>query len=112
MLRLIALTSLGDPPAVNFNPPPVVNSHISIIFRKIMNAMGIKQELHNLIEKEDDLRLLEAIKTLLVKSSLDLELKSRLTSRALQAEEDIKAGKVYTREEFEKKLDERLVLGG
>ena len=77
-----------------------------------MKAMGIKQELQNLIEKEDDLRLLEAIKTLLVKSSLDPELKSKLTSRALQAEEDIKAGRVYTREEFEKKLDERLVLGG
>lgn len=74
--------------------------------------MGIKQELQNLIEKEDDLRLLEAIKTLLLKSSLDPELKSKLTSRALQAEEDIKAGRVYTREEFEKKLDERLVLGG
>lgn len=72
--------------------------------------MGIKQELQNLIEKEDDLHLLEAIKTLLVKSSLDPELKSKLTSRALQAEEDIKAGRVYTREEFEKKLDEKLGL--
>ena len=77
-----------------------------------MKTIDIKQELWNLIEKEDDLCLLEAIKTLLVKSSLDPELKSKLTSRALQAEEDIKAGRVYTREEFEKKLEERLVLGG
>jgi hypothetical protein len=55
-----------------------------------MKTIDIKQELWNLIEKEDDLRLLEAIKTLLVKSSLDPELKSKLTSSALQAEEDTK----------------------
>tara|TARA_R110001599_G_scaffold221395_7_gene420034 strand:+ start:318 stop:461 length:144 start_codon:yes stop_codon:yes gene_type:complete len=47
---------------------------------------------------------------LLVKSSLDPNLREKLTSRALKAEEDIKAGKVYTREEFEKKLDSRLDL--
>ena len=47
---------------------------------------------------------------MLVKSSLDPNLREKLTSRALKAEEDIKAGKVYTREEFEKKLDSRLDL--
>jgi hypothetical protein len=41
---------------------------------------------------------------------LDPVLKERLTSRALKAEEDIRAGRVYTREEFEKKLDDRLGL--
>ena len=73
-----------------------------------MKTIDIKQELRNLIEKEDDLHLLEAIKTLLVKSRLDPLLKNKLASRALKAEEDIKAGRVYTREEFEKKLDDKL----
>jgi hypothetical protein len=75
-----------------------------------MGAIDIKQELWTLIEKEKDLHVLEAIKTLLVKSSLDPVLKEKLTSRALKAEEDIKEGRVYTREEFEKKLDNRLGL--
>jgi len=73
-------------------------------------ATDIKQELKTLIEKEKDLHVLEAIKTLLVKSSLDPTLKEKLTSRALKAEEDIQAGKVYTRKELEKKLDQGLGL--
>jgi len=75
-----------------------------------MKATDIKQELRMLIEKENDLHILEAIKTLLVKSSLDPILKEKLTSRALKAEDDIQSGRVYTREEFEKKLDKRLGL--
>jgi hypothetical protein len=75
-----------------------------------MKGTDIKQELRMLIEKENDLHILEAIKTLLVKSSLDPILKEKLTSRALKAEEDIQAGRVYTRKEFEKKLDKRLDL--
>ena len=49
-------------------------------------------------------------KTLLVKSGLSPALKEKLSSRALNAEEDIKAGRVYTREEYEKRLDSRLDL--
>jgi hypothetical protein len=75
-----------------------------------MKTTDIKQELRTLIEKEKDLHILEAIKTLLVKSSLDPILKEKLTSRALKAEEDILAGRVYTRKEFEKRLDKRLGL--
>lgn len=75
-----------------------------------MGALEIKEELRTLIEKENDLQVLETIKGLLVKSSLDPILKEKLTSRAIKAEEDIKAGRVYTREEFERKLDSRLGL--
>jgi hypothetical protein len=75
-----------------------------------MGALEIKEELRTLIEKENDLKVLETIKGLLVKSSLDPILKEKLTSRAKKAEEDIKAGRVYTREEFERKLDSRLGL--
>tara|TARA_R110002096_G_scaffold400534_4_gene597161 strand:+ start:948 stop:1184 length:237 start_codon:yes stop_codon:yes gene_type:complete len=75
-----------------------------------VGEIDIKKELRTLIEQENNLHVLEEIKTLLVKSSLDPNLREKLTSRALKAEEDIKAGKVYTREEFEKKLDSRLDL--
>jgi len=80
------------------------------IFIISMKATDIKHELRMLIEKEKDLHILEAIKTLLIKSSLDPILKEKLTSRALKAEEDIQAGRVYTRKEFEKKLDNGLGL--
>ncbi len=75
-----------------------------------MKATNIKQELRLLIDQEKDLNILEAIRTLLQKSSLDPVLKEKLTSRALQSEKDIKKGNVYTREEFEKRLDGRLGL--
>ena len=42
-----------------------------------------------------------------MKSSLDSVLKEKLTSRALKAQEDIQAGRVYTRKELEHKLDNR-----
>ena len=65
----------------------------------IMKAIDIKQELRSLIDQENDLHILEAIKTLLQKSSLDPVLKEKLTSRVLKANEDIKAGRVYSREQ-------------
>lgn len=79
-------------------------------FKNTMKTRDIKGELITLIEREKDLHILEAIKTLLVKSSMDPVLKEKLTSRALNAEEDIQSGRVYTREEFEAKLDNRLGL--
>ena len=76
----------------------------------IMKAVDIKQELRSLIDQENDLHILEAIKTLLQKSSLDPVLKEKLTSRALKSEKDIREDNVYTREELEKKLDSKLGL--
>ncbi|GAB2490996.1 hypothetical protein [Algoriphagus taiwanensis] len=73
-----------------------------------MKVPGIKEELKTLIEKEDDFQLLESIKTLLVKSSFDPVLKEKLTSRALKAEKDILAGRLYSREELEKILEAKL----
>jgi len=75
-----------------------------------MKAVDIKQQLRLLIDQEKDLHILEAIKTLLQKSSLNPILKEKLTSRALKSEKDIKEGNVYTRAELEKKLDKRLGL--
>ena len=73
-----------------------------------MRAVDIKTELLELIEKETDKSILEAIKTLLKKSSLNTALKEKLTSRALKAEEDISAGRVMDRKEVESKLNDKL----
>jgi len=73
-----------------------------------MTTSDLKKELKTLISQENNPNILEAIKTLLINSSLDPVLKQKLSSRALKSEEDIKANRVYTREEFEKKLDDIL----
>ena len=62
-----------------------------------------------LIEREEDLDVLMAIKTLLIKANLDSEVSEMMSSRALKAEEDIKNGRILTREEFEGELYNRLV---
>ena len=72
-----------------------------------MRTVDIKTELRELIEKETDSSILEAIKTLLKKSSLNPTLKEKLTSRALKAEEDISAGRLMNREEIESKLNDK-----
>jgi hypothetical protein len=73
-----------------------------------MRTTDIKTELRALIEKETDNSILQAIYTLLKKSSLDPKLKEKLTARALKSEEDIAAGRVMNRQELEQKLNERL----
>ena len=73
-----------------------------------MRTVDIKTELRELIEKETDSSILEAIKTLLKKSSLNPTLKEKLSSRALKAEEDIIAGRVMNRKELEIRLNKRL----
>ena len=73
-----------------------------------MRTVDIKTELRELIEKETDSSILEAIKTLLKKSSLNPTLKEKLTSRAIKAEEDITAGRVMNRKELELRLNKRL----
>lgn len=73
-----------------------------------MDTTNLKNELKTLISQENNPNILEAIKTLLINSSLDPVIKQKLSSRALKSEEDIKANRVYTRKEFEKKLDDIL----
>lgn len=72
-----------------------------------MKTADIKTELRELIEKESDNSILEAIRTLLTKTRLNPVLKEKLTSRALKAEEDIKAGRVMNRKELELRLNKR-----
>lgn len=73
-----------------------------------MKAIEIKIQLHNLIDQENDIYILEAIMTLLKKSSLNPVLKEKLTIRALQSEEDIKEGRVFSRQQAEEKLNKRM----
>lgn len=75
-----------------------------------MKVKDIKTELFQLIEKESDPHVLEAIRTLLRKSSLDPTLKQKLTSRALKSEKDIEEGRVYERSEAEAILKKRMGL--
>lgn len=74
---------------------------LSLKYRfKYMGTIEIKTELQQLIERETDLRVLEAIRTILQKTSLDPLLKQKLTDRALQSEKDITAGRLFSKEEI------------
>ena len=84
--------------------------HRTIKLLMAMNATDIKTELRELIDNETDLHVLEAIKTLLKKSSLDPLLKEKLTSRALKSEKDIEKRKLLNREDFEEELNTRFDL--
>jgi hypothetical protein len=64
-----------------------------------MSTIEIKSELQQMIEREMDMRVLEAIRTILQKTSLDPLLKEKLTTRALQSEKDIATGRLFTKDE-------------
>ena len=64
-----------------------------------MSAVEIKTELQQMIEHENDISILEAIRTILLKTGLNPVLKEKLTLRALKSEEDIKASRVFSKEE-------------
>jgi hypothetical protein len=64
-----------------------------------MKAAEIKAELQHLIEIETDVSVLQAIYTILLKTGLNPKLKEKLTIRALKSEEDIKANRIFSKEE-------------
>jgi hypothetical protein len=64
-----------------------------------MSTMEIRTELQQMIEHETDVSVLQAIRTILLKTGLNPVLKEKLTARALRSEDDIKAGRVYSKEE-------------
>lgn len=72
--------------------------------------MDIKDELRLLIEGETDYHILEAIRTLLRKTTLDPILKQKLSSRALKAEQDIKEGKLFEGAEVDARLKKNMGL--
>ena len=64
-----------------------------------MTTSGIKTELQKMIEHETDMTVLQAIHTILQKTSLNPVLKEKLTARALRSEEEIKEGRVLGKDE-------------
>lgn len=66
-------------------------------------SIDIKKELKQLIDKENNSSILQAIRTLLTKTSLDSTLKAKLTERALQSEQDIASNRVLSKEEVIKR---------
>ena len=73
-----------------------------------METITIKEELKQRIDLEDNPVILNAIKDLLSHPPIDLVLQEKLVSRALKAEEDFKAGRIYTREEVIDRTDKFL----
>jgi len=65
-----------------------------------MTVAGIKTNLQRMIEEEKDIKILEAIHRFLEDSKLDPALREKLTIRAQQSEEDIKKGRLFSREEI------------
>ena len=65
-----------------------------------MNTIVIKSQLQKMIDEQDDINVLQAIYTLLQKTSLNSVLITKLTNRAKKAEEDIAEGRIFTREEI------------
>ncbi len=75
---------------------------------RIMATLDIRVELKKMIDQEVNDNVLEAIKTLLSKSTLDKTLKDKLSSRALKSEEDIQNGNVYSLAEMKAKTEQYL----
>lgn len=72
-----------------------------------MSTIEIKTELQQMIERENDIRILEAIRTILQKTSLDPILKEKLTKRALKSESDITEGRLLTPKEVEQRTQRK-----
>lgn len=67
-------------------------------------SIDLKKELKFLIDKENDTGILNAIRSLLIKTNLDATLKSKLTERALQSEQDIASKRTLTKQEAIERL--------
>lgn len=71
-----------------------------------MDTATIKEELKQKIDIENNPVILKAIQDLLFHEEADPIYKEKLIIRALRADEDIKAGRVYSEEEFFRKSKE------
>ncbi len=74
----------------------------------IMGVLKLKTELQKMIEQENDINILKALRTILEKTTLDPVLKEKLTSRALKSEEDIKAGRLLNKVQMIKRTNDHL----
>lgn len=70
----------------------------------LATTASVKTELQQLVAQENDQRLLQVIKSLLIEPTHTALLRAKLTSRAFQAEEDIHEGRVFTHQEAAARL--------
>ena len=71
-------------------------------------VVDIKAELQELIAQENDVDILQAIRTLLQKTRIDPVWQDKLTRRAQQAEQDIQTGRLYSREQVVERTNGKL----
>jgi len=72
-----------------------------------MSTVEIKTELQQMIEREKDMSILEAIRTILQKTSLNPMLKEKLTERALRSEKDITEGRLLSKEQVQQRTERK-----
>jgi hypothetical protein len=72
-----------------------------------MSTIEIKTELQQMIERETDVSVLEAIRTILQKTSLNPILKEKLAERALKSERDIAEGRLLSKEEIQQRTQRK-----
>ena len=72
-----------------------------------MGDTNIKIELQELLAKENDLNVLEAIRSILIRTNLDPVLKAKLSLRALNAEQNIQEEKVFNRKDVEQRINSK-----
>jgi hypothetical protein len=72
-----------------------------------MSTTEIKTELQQMIERENEVSILVAIRTILQKTNLNPLLKEKLTERALKSEKDIAEGRLLTKEEMQRRTERK-----
>ncbi|MFD1000517.1 hypothetical protein ACFQ21_14425 [Ohtaekwangia kribbensis] len=65
-----------------------------------MKVAEIKNEIQKLVETENNPDILNNVYEILEKAQQEARIKEAIIEGALKAEEDIKAGRVYSSEEF------------
>ena len=69
-----------------------------------MTTTSLKKEIIKKLDNTQDSGMLEIISKLLDKASLNASLKTVLTKRAIKSEENIRSGKVYTKNQALKRI--------
>ena len=73
-----------------------------------LDIANFKQELKFMIDRESDIALLKEVESLFAQGETQKAYVRMLTKAISRAEEDIKAGRVYTSEEFKPKIDKHI----
>ena len=100
---------LGELPFVTCKGSPLENAvewRVSLVKAPPMTTTNRKELLKKLIEAERDPAVLELVDNVLQRRTRGLAFQSDLVQRVLKSEEDYKAGRFQSVEEFEKDMDQ------